>query len=212
MKHPIITGIALLAVTTLTLAASDPAKHGKSYKWVDKQGVTHYGDSVPPEYAQGHTSVLNPQGVELKRTPAQLSAPELAAASTAAEIEARNQQHDQFLLTTYTSTRDIEQLRDERLSQIEGQVVVTRGYIEAVAKRVVALEARAMSFKPYSDNPAARRMPDALAEEIVRSVNEGKLQRVVLETKQAEQREMRVKFQTDIDRYQALVASRKQPR
>ena len=25
---------------------------GVAYKWVDEQGVVHYGDNIPPQYAQ----------------------------------------------------------------------------------------------------------------------------------------------------------------
>ncbi len=208
MNKSVIAGIAVLAIGSLAGAAEPGAK---SFKWVDKQGVTHYGDSIPPEFAQGHAAELNRQGVELKRYPAQLSPEEAVRAESQAEIRARNMQHDNFLLTTYTSATEIEQLRDERLMQIEGQVVAARGYIESADKRLAALQTRALNFKPYSQVPTARRMPDPLAEEIVRVVNEGRAQKVVLESKQAEQREMRAKFQADIDRYQQLVASRRNP-
>lgn len=211
MNKSVIAGIAAFAFAAFAAGAAEPGKTTKSFKWVDKQGVTHYGDSIPPEYAQGHTAELNGQGVELKRYPAQLSPDDAIRAEGQAEARARGLQHDNFLLTTYTSAREIEQLRDERLMQIEGQVVTARGYIESVGKRLAALETRAMNFKPYSKAPNARRMPDQLAEEIVRAVNEGHSQQGVLDTKQAEQREMRAKFQSDIDRYQQLVASRKKP-
>src|SRR5580658_5397098 len=41
---------ALLASTSF--AAGSGASNGRTlYKWVDAQGVTHYGDQIPPEYA-----------------------------------------------------------------------------------------------------------------------------------------------------------------
>ena len=211
MNKSVIAGIAVFSFAAFAAGAAEPRTGTKSFKWVDKQGVTHYGDTIPPEYAQGHSAELNRQGVEVKRYPAQLSPDEAVKAETLAETLARNQQHDNFLLTTYTSTREIEQLRDERLAQIEGQVIAARGYIESVDKRLALLKTRAMNFKPYSKAPTARRMPDPLAEELVRAVNEGRAQQVVLTTKQAEQREMRAKFQADIDRYQVLIANRKNP-
>jgi hypothetical protein len=45
-----------------------------AYKWVDENGVTHYGDSVPAQYAKKESSVLNKQGMEVGRTQAQKSA------------------------------------------------------------------------------------------------------------------------------------------
>jgi len=38
--------IALIAGLTFCLPAS-----AKMYKWVDDKGTTHYGETIPPEYA-----------------------------------------------------------------------------------------------------------------------------------------------------------------
>ena len=81
---------------------------------MDKNGERHYGDAVPPEYAQSERRVLNNQGVEVQRVGAEKNAEQLAEQRKHdREIEARAQ-HDSFLKTTYTSTKDIERLRDER--------------------------------------------------------------------------------------------------
>ena len=59
--------------------------------------------------------LLNKEGVPIGHNAAAKSAAELAADATAQEQLARQKQHDAFLLGTYTSVKDIEQLRDERL-------------------------------------------------------------------------------------------------
>ena len=46
---------------------------------------------------------------------------------------ASSAQHDQFLLTTYVSAKEIEQLRDERLDQIDGQIKASSSYIDSLA-------------------------------------------------------------------------------
>ena len=50
-----------------------------TYRWVDDQGVVHYGDQVPPQYAQKEHTVLNTQGVEVKRLDAQKTPEQQAA-------------------------------------------------------------------------------------------------------------------------------------
>ena len=35
------------------------------YKWTDHNGVVHYGDKIPPEYANLDRNVLNDQGVRV---------------------------------------------------------------------------------------------------------------------------------------------------
>jgi hypothetical protein len=89
---------------------------------------------------------------------------ERARVAEAARLKA---QHDQFLLSTYLSSKDIEQLRDERLGQIEGQIRASSAYIDSLGTRMNTLQERAMHFKPYSSDPNARRIPDELAEELV---------------------------------------------
>ena len=52
---------------------------GQVYKWVDKDGVTHYGDSIPAEYAELPKDVINEHGVVLDSLEGKKSAEELEA-------------------------------------------------------------------------------------------------------------------------------------
>ena len=180
----------------------------KAYKWVDEKGVTHYGDSIPAQDAQRETRILNKQGIEVRRTDAQKSAEELAAEAREREAMVRQKQHDSFLLTTYTSVKDIESLRDERLEQISGQKRAAEAYMETLHGRLSTLQSRALNFKPYNVNATARRMPDDLAEDLMRTLNEVRTQKTALANKDAEENALRAQFQSDIDRYRELHAVR----
>jgi uncharacterized protein involved in exopolysaccharide biosynthesis len=50
-------------------------------------------------------------------------------------------------------------------------------------------------------------MPDDLAEELVRTLNEARTQRQALETKRREQADMRAQFEADIQRYRELTST-----
>ncbi len=89
-------------------------------------------------------------------------------------------------------------MRDERLAQIDGQIKASSTYIDSLGTRLGALQERAMQFKPYSSDANARRMPDDLAEELVRTANEARNQREALDAKRKEQAEMRAQFEADI--------------
>lgn len=197
----------LLLLTPLAVRADDAAPT-RSFKWVDSKGVVHYGDSIPAEYAHGQTTELNRQGIEVRQLPAQLSPGEARSAEEREAALARQQQHDQFLLATYTSTREIEQLRDERVALVEGQIVAARGFLAAAETHMKSLQERAKNFRPYAASPNARRMPDPLAEELVRTLNEERSQREVVQKKQVEKDALRTTFQADIERYDALIARR----
>jgi hypothetical protein len=188
-------------------AASSPSgAPGQTYRWVDSKGEVHYGDSVPPEYAQQERAVLNGQGVEIGHVAGRKTPAELAEQAQAEDLARQRAQHDQTLLSTYVSAKDIEALRDERLAQIDGQLQASSTYIESLATRLGQLQERAMQFKPYSDQPNARRMPDELAEELVRTVSEARNQRKALESKRQEQADMRSQFEADIQRFHELTA------
>jgi hypothetical protein len=185
---------------------SAPSTGGRNYMWIDKNGERQYGDAVPPEYSQGEKRVLNNQGVELQRDNARRNAQQLEEDRRRQQDQQQRAQHDRFLLTTYTSTRDIERLRDERLDQLDGQVKAAVLYIESLDARLKALEVRAQQFKPYSPNANARRMPDDLAEELVRSASEARAQRKALDKRRQDQIDVRAQFDADITRYRELTS------
>ncbi len=187
-------------------AAPNPNGPTQVYKWVDDKGVLHYGDSVPAEYAQNERSVLNAQGVEIRHIDGRKSASQQAEQSQADQLARERAQHDQFLLSTYLSAKDIEQLRDERLAQVDGQIKASMTYIDSLGARLTALQERAAHFKPYSDDPNAHRMPDDLAEDLAHTANETRSQRQALDAKRKEQADMRAQFEADIQRYRELTA------
>lgn len=200
-----IVSIALLCVCIGSAARA--ADHPAAYKWLDDQGVVHYGDSIPPQYAQKASTLFNKEGIPIGHTDATKSAAELAAEVDAQQQRAQQQQRDHFLLATYTSVKDIEQLRDERLQQIRGQRVAAEQYIASLGERLTALQARAQNFKPYSARPDAHRMPDDLAEQMVHTLNDVRAQKTALNSSHEEEVKTQAQFQTDIDRYKELRAA-----
>jgi uncharacterized protein DUF4124 len=176
----------------------------KVYRWVDEKGEVHYGDSVPSQYAQSERSVLNSQGVEVGHVEGGKNAVQQAEQAKEAGVLQQRAQHDQFLLSTYLSTKDIEQLRDERVALMEAQIKSAMVYIETLGQRLDSLQDRAMHFKPYSGDANARRMPDDLAEELVRTVTEARTQHQALDAKRREELDTQAQFNSDIQRYREL--------
>ena len=105
-------------------------------------------------------------------------------------------------MNTYTSVKDIEALRDLRLDQLQGQRVAAEQYVESLHSRLIALQERAKNFKPYSPRPDARRMPDDLAEDLVRTLNELRTQSNAL-TRKRRRNGGEGQFQADIERYRS---------
>ncbi len=209
----ILLGTALAAWAVSSAAAPVQHESGKShvYRWVDEQGTVHYGDQIPPQYADQDKVVLNSQGVPVgtipgRRTPEQLQvesdrrAAEDRALSTAAQARLR----DQNLLATYLSVDEIEALRDRRAEIVEGQARVTTQYIQQLRARQTQLEQQAQHFKPYNTAANAPQMPERLAEDLVRTTTDITTQQRNLEAKRLELERMKSQFGSDIARFREL--------
>jgi hypothetical protein len=179
----------------------------ETYKWTDDKGVVHYGDSVPAEYSQREQSKLNSQGLEVSKRQAEMTPKEAADYAAKQKEEARRKQHDMFLISTYPSVKEIENVRDVRLDQINGQITAAEAYIASLTTRVDGLKTRALNFAPYNTKPGARRMPDDLAEEMVRAMSELRTQNSALAAKKKEHLSVVTQFDGDIKRFKELRTS-----
>ena len=174
------------------------------YKWVDSEGVTHYGDRIPPEYASQEQHVMNSRGIEISHLDAQKT-PEQLAADEAKKLDGEQRAlRDRNLLSTYVSVQEIERLRDQRLSLIADQIKVTNQFLETLDGRMKKLRADSMHFRPYSADPKAPSMPDQVAEDLVRLSTDVRTQQQNLKQKRGEEATMSIQFENDIDRFKEL--------
>lgn len=182
------------------------------YRWVDENGVVHFGDSVPAEYAEQEKLILNEQGVEVGRIAGKATPEELAALRAAQEAEAekeRARRADRALLATYLSIGEIKRHRDRRVELLDAQAKVTELYLTNLRKRLESLLEEASAFKPYTVDPDAPMIRPALADDIKRT-KDGILK---YEERLAEHRreadDLRQDFQVAINRYAELTAANK---
>jgi Domain of unknown function (DUF4124) len=203
-KILLLFAAAALAAAGAYADSNSSKKGGVAYRWVDEQGVVHYGDNIPPQYASQKRTILNGDGVEVGQLDAQKTPEQQAADAREHAALLKQKQHDAFLVTTYTSVKDIEALRDVRLGQLKGVRAAAEQYVESLRVRLASLQSNALQFRPYSDRPDARRMPDLLAENLVRTVNELNSQSAALAATSAEEATLRAQFQSDIERYREL--------
>lgn len=203
-RAAVASSVLAVLLASAAIAQQNPADQKKVYRWTDEKGVVHYGDRIPPEYSRGEAAVLNNQGVTVGIRPAQKTPEQLEREAAQREIREKEQQRDSFLLTTYTSVRDIEQLRDQRLQQMADARRSIEAYVESLQGRLMSLHERVQVFRPYNEAPNARRMPDELAQDLVRTLKEVAVQRAQMAERMAEDRALRQQFQLDIDRYKML--------
>ncbi len=207
LPPPALGLLLAIACAAGSASAQNSDKGSIVYRWVDDHGVVHYGDTVPPQYARDRRELLNSEGVvvghvDAEKTPAQLAAEAQARAQRLAQ-----QQRDYFLLSTYASVNDIESLRDERLSQLQSQQTAAQQYVDSLQSRLGSLESRAQDYKPYSSHPNAPPMPDELAQELVQTANEVRMQDQAIQARTQQEAQVKAQFQSDIDRFEQLKAA-----
>ena len=196
--------VLLLLATTSSSAGAAQSNGRKVYKWVDEQGVTHFGDHIPPEYASQEQHVINSQGVETERIEAQRT-PEQLAAEEKKRLEAEQKaSRDKNLLNTYASVPEIERLRDQRLALLADQIKVTGQFLEILNGRMKKLRVASQRFRPYSNDPKAPPMSDEFAEDLVRVDNDIHTQQENLREKRNEEATMSKQFESDIARFKEL--------
>jgi len=200
------------------LAAAAPAAHGALdgskqhvYKWTDEKGVVHYGDAVPPQYADQDKTVLNSQGVAVgtitgRRTAEQLAAEAARqAAEDRAKLDAQTARlRDQNLLATYLTVEEITALRDRRVEILEGQAKAQGQSLEQLRARQRQLEQQVQHFRPYNTAANAPLLPERLAEDVVRTTIDIRTQERNLELKRAETTTLKEQFERDIARFREL--------
>ena len=205
-RSRLLSTSVLIAAAALMASAwgAGPTSDRRVYKWVDEQGVTHYGDQIPPEYAAKAHGVINNQGIEVEHTDAQKT-PEQLAAEDQKKLDAEQRAHrDSNLLSTYGSVQEIERLRDQRLSLLTDQIKLKEQFLEALNAKMSKLKVTSSLYKPYSIDPKAPPMTDQLAEDLVRVSSDIHTQEENLREKRAEQASMNQEFESDIARFKEL--------
>jgi hypothetical protein len=196
--------VLLLLATTSSSAGAAQSNGRKVYKWVDEQGVTHFGDHIPPEYASQEQHVVNSQGVETEHIEAQRSQEQLAAEEKKRFEAEQKASRDKNLLNTYAAVPEIERLRDQRLALLADQIKVTGQFLEILNGRMKKLRVASQRFRPYSNDPKAPPMSDEFAEDLVRVDNDIHTQQENLREKRNEEATMSKQFESDIARFKEL--------
>lgn len=203
--------ILLPALLLGLLAGVADAQQGgkKLYRWVDRNGQVHYGDRIPPEYADQDREVLNQQGVAVGHEQGVLTAEEAKAQAEAARADREvreRQRRDRMLLSTYQSVQEIEVLRDRRIELVDAQLTIQEQSLANLRQRHAQLVKQAARFQPQNAAPEAQPMPEGLAADIARSSSDIATQEQNLQKKREERATILANFAADIQRFRELRA------
>ncbi len=202
-----------IALAGLVYAATTAAQNRSSsreafFRCRDRNGQTHYGDSMPPECAGLDTEVLNDKGMQVRLIEGEATLlKRLQREAEEGKVRKEKEQRalrDRTLIETYLTVEDIERLRDQRLEQLNAQYLVTEQNIGSLRERLTRLEAQIARFQPYSDKPNAPPLPEHFATEMVNTVKGLRVYEESLSANRKEQVDLRESFESDIKRFKEL--------
>lgn len=198
-----------LLLALLAGAADAQSDKTKLYRWVDKNGQVHYGDSVPPEYAEQDREILNKQGVPVGREEGTITPEEavaIAMAEKAERDEKKRKLRDRVLLQTYQSVRELEVLRDTRLELVDAQLTIQEQSLANLRAQRAQIERMASRYAPVNQTENAAPLPEELALDLQQSANDIDTQQANLMKRRDERESIRLNFEADIARYKELRA------
>lgn len=191
--------IALIAGLAFSLPVS-----AKMYKWVDDRGTTHYGETIPPEYAN-KSNIEMDKGRTVKKTdiltPEERRAKETADVKKRADDEALLDQkrHDKALINTYSNEQEIDLARSRNLQQVEARISSISSQLKMTNESLLGLQKEA-----DARTKAGRKVPPSLQEDIVESQARLEKLKQDLEKTRTEKTAVEARYDADKARYKEL--------
>ena len=177
----------------------------KLYKWVDKKGVTHYGETIPPEYADRDRTEISKSGRTTKiikiLTPAEREAQRLAKEKEVAEEKAaiEQQRRDKTLTSTYSNAKEIDLARKRSLQQVKARITNHRAQLKMANKNLLELQKEAGGY-----TTAKKEVPAMILDDVKRSRARIKKLRKNLDKSLAEKAVVETRYDADKTRYHEL--------
>lgn len=199
--------IKALAIVCVLGGSAGAQNSQKLYRWVDSEGVTHYGDSIPAEYAEIERQVVNQHGITVDVMRAKRTAEEIQEELRQDDLRAAEElqrRADRALLATYLSVDEILMHRDRRVELFQAQARVTELYLRNLQRRMDSLSEEASRFRPYSDDPDAAMIDPDLADDISTTKQTISRHEQNLQRFQQDEQSIVARFDGDIDRFKSL--------
>jgi chaperonin cofactor prefoldin len=142
-----IAVVSTLAVTALPAHAV--------FKCTDEKGVTHYGDTMPPQCAKRDVVEYTKEGDVVRRIDAPLTTDQLRAREEAAQKRSEElklireqRQKDLALIGTYGAEREFDVARDNDLAELDGRKKTLAVRIDEVEKQLEKYDAQMEFYRP----------------------------------------------------------------
>lgn len=152
----------VLASAVVLAALFSLNAEAKLFKWVDNNGTTHYGETIPAEYADKEAVKLEKGRIE-KRADKRGSDGQKVDMKAKAEEKARIEatRRDNALVNTYSSEQEIDLARDRNLQQVNARTNSYNTLLKSAQDNLAALKLELATL-----NEQKRKIPKSLDEDI----------------------------------------------
>ncbi len=182
---------------------------GAAYKCVDGKGVTHIGDTPPPNCAAVMMYEVTSTGkviraIEPTPTPEQLKviAAEQAKKKEADAKAAELKRRDLALTNTYASEKEFDVARDRNIDPIKARISTAQERIQQVEKRQKDVEEEMEFYKAGKTKASkGREVPLSLTEELARVQRERSALQSTIASSEKEIEQVKAKFDADKERW-----------
>ena len=199
----------LLFVAAALCAAVSLNAEAKLYKWVDENGTTHYGETIPPEFADKDRLELNKEGRVIKSeevmTPERRRAKELEEEKKREEDKAAYEQqlHDKTLINTYSNVNEIDLARKRSLQQVDARINMLNTSLKSARDNLLSLQNEADGY-----SKANRKIPASLQEDLNDAQERLVKLQQDLEKPNAQKAALEARFKADRERYIELTGKK----
>jgi regulator of extracellular matrix RemA (YlzA/DUF370 family) len=152
------------AFASLLAVAALPAH--AVFKCTDEKGITHYGDTMPPQCAKRDVTEYTKEGDVVRRIDAPLTTDQLRQREEAAQKRSEDlrlvreqRQRDLALMGTYGAEREFDVARDNDLVELDARKKTLATRIEEVEKQLEKYDAELEFYRPSKTGKGKTKEP-----------------------------------------------------
>ena len=151
----------ILVLVASSCVFLNTAHAGKIVKWVDSNGVTQYGDKLPPEYAGRKNTEMDIRGVAVKQN--NIKTDPASEADSQQKLEQARK--DKILTASYTNANEIDLARERSLEMDKAALTSLSAQKENIAARIArnnqTVDGDRKSTRLNSSHERLSRMPSS---------------------------------------------------
>ena len=196
--------LSVLCLVLLMISVS-PVQ-AKTYKWVDENGQTHFGDKIPEQYLIKEHKELNDQGLTTKKVDAMPTEEELQEMQRQATLKKEEERkakeskkRDRVLIDTYTTERDLIIARDARLDAVGSQLQLSESIIKDAERKLEQTKSQIAAIKAQS-----KKVPKNISDKKAKNESQLATYKKVAKGHHERKQAIMVQFEGYIERFREL--------